>query len=104
MGVTATLLSDGSVLVAGGMDTRPVNASDTPASASAELFDPSTGTWGATIDLTQARTRHTATLLPDGMVLIAGGISVRGSYSSDLVVRAPGWLVSAELYDPGTRP
>ena len=103
MGVTATLLSDGSVLVAGGMDTRPVNASDTPASASAELFDPSTGTWGATIDLTQARTRHTATLLPDGTVLVAGGISVRGSYSSDLVVRAPGWLVSAELYDLGTR-
>ena len=102
MGVTATLLSDGSVLVAGGMDTRPVNASDTPASASAELFDPSTGTWGATIDLTQARTRHTATLLPDGTVLIAGGISVRGSYSGETTSHNTGWLYSVEVYDPGT--
>jgi hypothetical protein len=78
-----------------------VNASDTPASASAELYDPSTGAWGATSDLIQARTRHTATLLPDGRVLVTGGISVRGSYDSDVVDRAPGWLASAELYDPG---
>jgi N-acetylneuraminic acid mutarotase len=103
MGFTATLLHDGSVLVAGGMDTRPINASDTPASAAAEVYDPSAGTWGATGDLIQARTRHTATLLPDARVLVAGGISVRGSYDSDVLDRAPGWLSSAELYDAGSR-
>lgn len=102
MGFTATLLVDGRVLVAGGMDTRPINASDTPASASAELYDPNTGKWTATIDMIQARTGHTATLLPDGRVLVAAGISVRGSYSGDVVDRAPGWLAFAELYDPGS--
>jgi N-acetylneuraminic acid mutarotase len=102
MGFTATLLLDGNVLVAGGMDIRPINASDTPASASAELYDPNTGKWTATIDMIQARTGHTATPLPDGRVLVAAGISVRGSYDTDVVDRAPGWLVSAELYDPGS--
>jgi MYXO-CTERM domain-containing protein len=63
--------------------------------ASVELYDPATGAWTPTSPLTQARHTHTATLLPEGKVLVYGG---RGTppFSS------PGPLSSAELYDPAT--
>src|SRR5437763_17023031 len=63
---TATLLPDGRVLVVGGEQAH------TPL-ASAELYDPATGTWSATGSLNTARDSHTATLLPSGKVLVAGG-------------------------------
>ena len=59
--------------------------------ASAELYDPASGTWTATGSLATARCDHTATLLPNGKVLVAGGVD-----SSD------GSLASAELYDPAS--
>jgi hypothetical protein len=52
--------------------------------------DPSTGTWSTTGSLAVARDAHTATVLPNGKVLVAGGNS-NGTY-----------LASAELYDPAT--
>jgi hypothetical protein len=52
----------------------------------AELYNPATGTFTATGSLNTARDLHTATLLNNGMVLIAGG------YGSS------GYLASAELY------
>ena len=59
---------------------------------SAELYNPSTNTWTATIgSLTTERATHTATLLPNGKVLVAGGLDGPPS---------PNWLTSAELYDP----
>jgi len=59
------------------------------ASASAELYDPASGTWTPTGSLNTGREEHTATLLPNGMVLVAGGFGV-----------GVGILASAELYDP----
>jgi hypothetical protein len=89
---TATLLSDGRVLVAGGQ-----SVADPGASTLAELYDPTTGTWEVTSDLTQGRAGHTATFMPDGTVLVAGGIS-----GHDADGQIASWLASAELYDPGT--
>lgn len=66
---TATLLPSGKVLVVGGR-----NSSDGTI-CSAELFDPLTGSWttnGIGL-LVQLRESHTATLLPSGKVLVAGG-------------------------------
>ena len=62
--VTATLLADGKVLVAGG---------GSPTLPAAELYDPGTGSWSATAKMLAVRVSHTATLLPDGKVLVAGG-------------------------------
>jgi len=80
---TATLLSDGRVLVAGGRGSE-VNAS-------AEIYDPKTGTFHDTGSMLTARYKHTAGLLPDGRVLIAGGSDARDWH---------GTLNSAEIYDP----
>jgi N-acetylneuraminic acid mutarotase len=87
-GGSATLLPDGTVLVAGGADCP----SGDPCGflASAELYHPLTGTWTATGTMIARRNGHTATLLPDGTVLVAGG-------SGGAIARA-----SAELYDPRT--
>ena len=57
--------------------------------SSAELYDPVTGSWSNTGSLNAAREEHTATLLPNGKVLVAGG------YDGFT-------LSSAELYDPAT--
>jgi hypothetical protein len=54
------------------------------------LYDPAAGSWTATGRLGTPRGEHTATLLPSGKVLAAGGIG-----SNDV------YLNSAELYDPG---
>ncbi|MGH2810080.1 MAG: Kelch repeat-containing protein, partial [Actinomycetota bacterium] len=65
-GHTATLLKSGEVLVAGGFD-------DQNAVSAAELYDPSNGTWRSAGRVLPARYRHSATLLPDGRVLLTGG-------------------------------
>jgi MYXO-CTERM domain-containing protein len=83
---TATLLPTGKVLVAGGSSSSGV------ALATTELYDPATGTWSTARPLpaSRGRNRHTATLLPNGKVLVAGGSGSTGP------------LGNAELYDPAT--
>ncbi len=83
---TATLLANGKVLVSGGL----MSVDATATAPSAELYDPATGNFTPTGSMTEARERHTATLLPDGRVLIVGGNSVTDT------------LTSAEIYDPLT--
>jgi hypothetical protein len=89
-GQTATLLPNGNVLVAGGYYSVS-QAGNGGISASEELYDPATGTFSATGSLVTARTSHTATLLPNGKVLIAGGWAGLNDTTA-----------SAELYDPAT--
>jgi len=84
---TATLLANGDVLVAGGIGD---SINPLVVVGGAELYDVATGTWRVTGSLGTARHSHTATLLSNGKVLVAG------------VQTASGSLATAELYDPGT--
>jgi hypothetical protein len=84
---TATLLADGRVLITGGCPT----GWNGPFVASAEIYDPTSGTFTRTGSMAVPRVSHTATLLADGRVLIAGG-TTDGTTS----------LASAELFNPKT--
>lgn len=82
---TATLLASGEVLVTGGENFTNGYL------ASAELYNPATGSWTLTGSMTVPRVKHDAVRLQNGQVLVAGGYSQR--YGS---------LASAELYDPAS--
>jgi hypothetical protein len=88
---TATLLADGRVLIAGGGPASWLSSPPGPYLASAELYDPKTGTFSPTGSMTTTREDQTATLLADGRVLIAGGNDYRNQTTN-----------SAEIYDPKT--
>jgi hypothetical protein len=85
----ATLLKDGRVLVLGGSDDL-----ENPL-ATAEIFDPATDKFTPTGSMRTARSSHadafSATYLPDGRVLVAGGVDINSKT-----------LASAEIYDPTT--
>ncbi len=78
---SATLLPDGTVLVAGGLF---------PATTSVEIFDPSGPSWTSGSNLSTARRDHSATLLPSGRVVVIGGDDVFAPLPFD----------TAEIYDP----
>ena len=88
---TQTLLPTGKVLVAGGYDKSC--PSSCPGLSSAELYDSSAGTWSLTGGMNTGRWGHSATLLANGLVLVAGGFGGPG---------AGNVLTSAELYNPAT--
>jgi len=83
---TATLLADGRVLIAGG---NGAGGDDQAPVATAEIYDPASGTFSPTGSMLVARTRAGATLLADGRVLIAGGEDAQFNP-----------VATAEIYDP----
>ena len=100
-GHTATMLADGRVLVAGGYDHQSGAATRT-----AEIYDPASKTFTLVIDaqggtnaLQQARIFHTASLLDNNKVLIAGGLD-RISADAEAAQR----LSTGEIYDPDFLP
>jgi hypothetical protein len=82
---TATLLTDGTVLLAGGRD------SNGNAIASAEIYTPANSTFAGTGSMNSARCFHNAVSLADGMAMVIGGASSTSTINS------------AELYNPSTR-
>ncbi|MEV4052827.1 kelch repeat-containing protein [Amycolatopsis sp. NPDC049688] len=91
---SVTLLADGKVLVAGGTSVGSAQFPP-PGLAAAEVYDPAAGTWTSTGNLHTGRWGHSATVLADGSVLVAGGSAVRSSQSLTA-------LRTAERWDPGS--
>jgi hypothetical protein len=91
-GHTATLLNDGSVLIAGGDEPGPGGALNVQATI--ETYNPQTQAFGFGGTMGQPRSTHTATRLADGRVLMLGGYQV-----------AAGGIATAtgEVYNPATK-
>ncbi|MEO5920361.1 MAG: kelch repeat-containing protein [Pseudolysinimonas sp.] len=83
---TATLFGSGQVLVTGGF-----SGEGAPPLASAEVFDPGTGSWAAVGDLATQRGGHAAALLGSGDVIVVGGW-----------VRSRTYTATTEVFDPHT--
>jgi hypothetical protein len=94
-GHTATLLGDGTILVAGGGDNSM------PSTTGTELFNTRSGGWSTTGSMTALRVGHVAVKLDDGRVLVAGGVTASNppgtSGANNLVFTR---LNLAEIYDP----
>ncbi|MFN2608029.1 MAG: kelch repeat-containing protein [Acidimicrobiales bacterium] len=91
LGHSLTALADGRVLAVGGtaIGLAPTGGTQSVRpDASAEIFDPATGAWTPVASMATPRFEHTATLMADGKVLIAGGQGTNGL------------LASTEIYDP----
>lgn len=87
---TRTKLKNGLELIAGGYIRSEILFPTNHYLSSAELYDPKSGKWTETGEMTTPRYDHAAALLPSGKVLVAGGGGEKGL------------VLSAELYDPTT--
>jgi hypothetical protein len=100
---TATLLQNGRVLVLGGTHTQVPEGGGAPPTAfsldGAEIYDPTKGVFQTAGKLLLARDSHSATLLANGTVLVAGGYSHGADGDAQ-----PAWytMSAAELFDPST--
>ncbi|MFE9580918.1 Kelch repeat-containing protein [Nocardia sp. NPDC006044] len=91
-GHTLTRLPDGTVLAAGGLPTPQTSPAGL---ATAERFEPMSGKWVPAGSMSVGRAAHSATLLADGRVLVAGGYADRSGTS--------GTTATAEIYDPDAK-
>jgi N-acetylneuraminic acid mutarotase len=100
MSHTATLMLTGNVLVTGGYGPGGglLGSITSKLLASAEIYDPISNTWTLAASPAELRAYHTATLLPDGRVLVAGGFYEGSGVISFLKPHG-----STELYDPVTK-
>ena len=90
----ATLMTNGTVVVTGGSTETGF------ATTSAEVFDPGTNRWHSTTwPMATARYGHTATLLPDGKVLLVGGYSTEPQTVGGFVYPNPQLLTTSETFD-----
>ena len=102
---TATVMPEGKVLVTGGVDEMSLFESSYYAVNSTEMYDPHANSWTARAPMNLARDSHSATLLPDGDVLVAGGGDCGEKYclgggrgpADDCCAAS-----SAEVFDPAT--
>jgi hypothetical protein len=95
-GYSRTKLTNGLELIAGGVIHTEFPKAANHTLSSAELLDPITGKWTETGEMNAARYGHTATLQPNGKVLVTGGYE---SHGMNIPRHA---LSSGELYDPAT--
>lgn len=89
-GHTATKLADGRVLVTGGANFYYPRNNRIAYTATAEIYDPNTRKWASAGSMSMARINHSATLLPDGKLLAAGGSGINYNTSA------------TEIFDPAT--
>ncbi|RKI74024.1 hypothetical protein D7X55_03710 [Corallococcus sp. AB049A] len=87
---TAERLANGQVLVAGGHENNTVQTRTVHATA--ELFDPATGTWSYTGSMAWPRYKAVSVVLGDGRVLVAGGVNLQSTTD----------MLTAEVYSPAT--
>ena len=72
MSHTLTLLPDGRVIAVGGED--PLDSSQPVIYSTTEIYDPDANSWSPGPNLSEPRSSHSATLLPDGRIFLVGGI------------------------------
>jgi N-acetylneuraminic acid mutarotase len=94
----SVLLPDGRALVIGGINLEDTIGAgpNRRMSASVEIYDPTSNEWTAVADLSHARYGHSATLLVDGRVLVAGG-----ARDWDCCLSDSSFVPEIEIYDPG---
>jgi len=97
LGAVAVTLSDGRVLVVGGV---PEWGGDVPL-ASAEIFDPGDGSWSPAGRLSVPRARFALVALADGGALVVGG-ELTGAGPEGVIVHSPGVMSNVERFDPTT--
>ena len=94
IGHSATLLPNGKLLVVGGSTTLGLNQFN---NATAEWYDPTSGNWSLIGNMASGRSGHTATLLPDGRVVVTGGHDGTGGVAEAYDSALGSWSATGNL-------